>query len=216
MIKAVIFDLDGLIIDSEPIHSKSLELLIKKYGIVPEYNSVGLLHKPGLGGENYYKEIREKYGIKDGEDRLRRIRRRIYADLIKTPLYPRVGFLPLIKDLKKRNIKIGLASNRYSAHLKTMLANMGIINFFDVIMGRKKGSLPKPAPDIYIRVAKRLKVDPKNCWALEDTEPGIISAKAAGMKALAIPNKYTGDQDFSKADLILDSLENVKWSKLNI
>lgn len=214
--KAVIFDMDGLIIDSEPIHSKSVELLLMKYGKTPIFRSNGLIHKPGGGGPSEYIEIKEEYKIDKGVEILRRTRRKIFIELIRKPHSAKEGLVDLVKDLKKNNIKIGIASNRFIGHIKIMLKSMKIENLFDVIVGRGKRFAPKPAPDLYLKTAKILKVDPKDCWALEDTETGIISAKAAGMKAVAVPNQYTNDQNFSKADLVVNSLKDIKWSTLNI
>ena len=68
---------------------------------------------------------------------------------------------------------------------------------------------PKPAPDLYATVVKKLKVLPQDAIAIEDTETGVAAAKAAGLKAIAVPNKYTKGQDFSKADIIVESLSDI-------
>lgn len=212
MIKAAIFDMDGVIVDSEPIHSQSLEILIKKYGKKPIYNSNGLIHKVGVSSDEEYIKLLDRYGLAEEADIFRKKRRRIYIKLLKRPLTSMKGFIPLINSLKKEGIKIGLASNRYQPHIKLILENIGILELFDVIVGRDKDFKPKPAPDIYLKTAKKLKVDPKFCVAFEDSESGIISAKSAGMTAIAVPNKYTSDQDFSRADLIVKSLIEIKWN----
>lgn len=213
MIKAVIFDLDGLIVDSEPIESKSLEILLRKYGRIPEYQENGLIHTAGMAG-NTYNVLREKYKLADDIKILRRKKRRIYTSLLKNNLTPFNGFSELIILLKSRKIKTALASNRNRKHLKLILKQMGIINSFDAVIGPSTKRRHKPAPDIYLAAAKKLKVYPNNCIVLEDSETGINAGKAAGMKVIAIPNKYTKNQNLTKADIFANSLEDIKWDTL--
>lgn len=216
MIRAVIFDLDGVTINGEPIHSKSVEIVLKKYGKTPIYNANGLVHEVGIADPGEYRRLLEKYGLVSEEESFRRKRRRAYIKLINQKLTPGKGFMLLMKILNKHNIKTAIASNRNAKHIKIILKNIKADKLFNTVSGLQKNVPPKPAPDIYLIAAKKIKVDPKDCWALEDTEVGIASAKAAGMRAIAIPNKYTYEQDFSKADLIVNSLKDIKWSTLNI
>lgn len=213
MIKAVIFDMDGLIIDSEPIESKSLEILLRKYGKTPEYQESGLIHTVGTAG-NTYNVLKEKYKLDDDIKVLRRKKRRIYTNLLKRDLIPFKGFSELITILKNRKIKTALASNRNRRHLKLILKLMGIINLFDVIVGPSAKRKHKPSPDIYLTTAQKLNVYPDNCIVLEDSETGVTAGKAAGMKVIAIPNKYTKNQNLTKADIVVDSLEHIKWGTL--
>lgn len=214
MIKAVIFDMDGLIVDSEPIHSKSIELTLNQYGKTPIFHNNGLVHRVGYSGEKEYELLLEKYGLVKEKENFRKKRRNVYMELLKKPLRPKSGFLYLVKLLNKKCIKLGLASSREIRHVKVILKNLKVLDLFDAVSGREIGFQAKPAPDIYIKATKQLKVSPQNCLALEDTEPSVISAKSAGMKVIAIPNKYTSTQDFSKADLVINSLSDIKWSTI--
>lgn len=209
MIKAVIFDMDGVIVDSEPIHSKSLELLLKKHGEKPKYNKNFLIHTIGISGDDAYKELIKKYNLKGGIDILRKERRKIFVQLINKKLTPRRGLKSLINILKKENYKIALASNRLIDHVLIMVKNLGADSYFDIIVGHTPDIHTKPHPDIYLKTAKRLKITAKYCLAIEDTEHGMLSAIAAGMKIIAVPNKYTRHQDFSKADKIVGSLSKI-------
>lgn len=214
MIKAVIFDMDGLIIDSEPLHSKSLEILLKKYGKTPKYHKNGLIHRVGLSGDEEYIKLLEKYELQEEKELFRKKRRRIYVKLLNEKLEPMPGFLPLMKILQRKGIQLGVASNRFVGHIKLILKKFEVIELFGVIVGANKKIPHKPAPDTYLRAARKLKVDPKECVALEDSETGVTSAKGAGMKVIAVPNKYTKSHNFSKADLIVNSLKEIKWSTI--
>lgn len=213
-IKAVIFDMDGVIIDSEPIHSQSWEILLKEYKIKPQFTSSGLIHEVGPVGNDTYRAIMERHNLKEELEIVRRKRRQIFYDLIKTKGSLIEGVLKLIKLLKKENIKLAVASNRIIESVYFIIETLGIKNFFEVIIGRDSEIKPKPAPDIFLKTASAIGVKPNECLVLEDSETGVLSAKAAGMKVIAIPNKFTNHQNFSKADKIVNSLNEVTISLL--
>ncbi|OGE64215.1 hypothetical protein A3I48_03260 [Candidatus Daviesbacteria bacterium RIFCSPLOWO2_02_FULL_36_7] len=215
MIKTVIFDLDGLIIDSEPIESESLEILLRRYNKIPIYYETGLIHTVGGGGA-WYDQLRKKYEIEDSVEIIKRKKRRIYLSLLKNKEFePAKGFYKLIKTLKKRDIKTALASNRYKIHIKFIIERIGIRTFFDSVVGPNNKLRHKPAPDMHIQVAKRFRIRPDECLVLEDSETGVVAGKAAGMKVIAVPNQYTKNQDLSQADLIVNSLEDIRWSTIS-
>ena len=128
---------------------------------------------------------------------------------------PYDGFFELIELLSKHNFKIALASNRYINHIFLVLKNLEVEKYFNIIVGPSEERKHKPHPDIYLHAAKELGLNPEDCVALEDSESGVISAHSAGMKVIAIPNKYTQKHDFSKADIILKSLMEVNMDVLN-
>lgn len=206
MTKAVIFDMDGVIIDSEPIESLSWEKILAQYGKKPIISEWGLVHKVGTKSFDY---VMEKHGLTEDVDVIRNKKREIFINLVlKNPiLMP--GFLELLKKLKKQKIKIAVASNRYQEHVKLIMKSLKIQESFSALIGYSPNIEVKPAPDIYLKAAKMLKVLPKDCLVIEDSEPGVFAAKAAGMKVLAVPNKWTAHQDFSKADKVVNSLSEI-------
>lgn len=213
MIKAVIFDMDGVIIDSEPIHSYSLELLLKSYGKIPLQNKNELIHVVGFGGDPTYERLIKQYDLKEKIEILRSKRRKIFEDLLKKEkLTPLVGTSGLLKKLHKNKIKTAIASNRLLEHVLIILDKLGVKKYFDVIIARTPSIRLKPLPDIYLKTANDLGIDPKHCIAIEDSQSGVLSAHAAGMKVIAVPNKYTKSQDFSKADKIVKSLKDIHIS----
>src|SRR3972149_4527790 len=113
-IKAVIFDMDGVIVDSEPIESQSLEKLLRKYGKIPRYNKEGLIHTVGLAGETY-KQLIKKYKLEEEIEVLKKIKRKIFRDLVEKKLTVTPVFIELVRMLKKEKLKTALASNRLAA-----------------------------------------------------------------------------------------------------
>ena len=208
-IKAVIFDMDGVIVNSEPIESLALEKMLAEYGKQPIFNKGGLIHVPGVTNDDYWKLLMNTYNINEDVAVLRKKKRKIFVDILKMGIIPMPGVLELIKKLKKGKIKVGVASSRFLKHVFLILELLEIKNLFNTIIGPAEGIRKKPFPDIYLEAAKTMEVNPGLCIALEDTETGVISAKAAGMKIIAIPNKHTTHQNFSKADKIVDSLSEI-------
>ena len=213
-IKAVIFDMDGLIVDTEIVESRSLELILSEYGKKPKPFKNGLLHIIGGSGNQSYSDIMKKYNFNEDVDIFKKRKREIFEELLRVKLEPLPGFTKLITLLKKQGFKIALASNRYEKHIYLILENLGIKNLFDVIVGPSELRRHKPYPDIFLHTANELKVNPYNCVVLEDTDIGVAAAKAAGMKIIAVPNQYTKEHDFSKADIVTKSLENVTITML--
>lgn len=215
-IKAIIFDMDGLIADTETIESKTLEILLKEYGKKAKPHANGLIHIVGGSGWGGGGEFKEKYFPNEDDQVLRKKKRAIFEGLLKTDLTPFPGFMPLLKHLKKNKYKIALASNRNVGHVNLIVELLGAKHFFDIIVGPDETIRHKPHPDIFLHVAKELKISPTECVVLEDSEIGVIAGHTAGMKVIAVPNKYTKDHNFSKADKIVESLEYVKMSLINL
>lgn len=212
--KAVIFDMDGIIVDTEPIQSQSIERLLHEYGISPIYQDNGLIHTVGISGDESYHSFMKKHNFNENLKIVQQKRRKIFEDIIKEGIVPMQGFTQLIKLLQKQKIKIGLASNRRYEHIILILEQLNIKEHFWTIVGPSEKRKHKPAPDIYLDAAKELEVSPKECIVIEDSETGIFSAKSAGMKIIAVPNPYTNHHDFSNADKIVSSLSDINMSLL--
>jgi len=215
MIKAVIFDMDGLIVDTEIIQSKALEQLLKNYGKKPLPYPNGLIHIPGEAGKASYKRLQELYHLTDTPEVLRRKTHIIFRKLLEKKLIALPGFFTLITMVDKNNFKRAVASSRFIDHIHLILENLDVKKYFDVIIGPDKNRRNKPHPDIFLDTANQLGVNPENCLVLEDSEIGIVAAHAAGMKVIAVPNEYTKAHNFSKADKVVNSLESVTMELIN-
>jgi HAD superfamily hydrolase (TIGR01509 family) len=208
--KAVIFDMDGLIADTEIIESRSFEKLLKEYGIKPKFHENGLINQVGMAGDAYYNYFKERHNLNEDNKILREKKRAFFKQIVeKEGITPFPGFIDLLNLLKKEKFKIALASNRTESFIFIILEAIGVKSFFEIITGPSNERRYKPHPDIYLHTAKELGVHPEDCIVFEDSETGIASAKNAGMKVIAVPNIYTKNHDFSKADIIVKSLLDV-------
>lgn len=214
MIKAVIFDMDGVIVDSEPVESEAWERVLKESDKIPEFGENGLVHSVGIAGFQAYQEMKDKYELEDSIEILKERKRAHFKEIVLRETKPFDGFLSLIELLKKNKFKVALASNRFHEIVVLMLKNLKVHDHFETVVGADYKLKHKPAPDIYLKCAENLDLSPLECLAIEDTETGIKSAKDAGMKVIAVPNKYSAHHDFSKADLVVKSLSDIKLNTI--
>jgi len=213
MIKAVIFDLDGVLIDSEKLKAEAWEKILEGYGI----RNAGEWYKNNIGTTriNLCKKIIEKFSLPVTPEEFAEKKIKTYSGIIQDrtePIADAVDFLKLIRD----KFKIGLAAATNLKILEKQLKKIGIYDYFDVITsGEDEVKNNKPNPEIYIITAKKLGVRPDECVAIEDSYTGVESAKNAGMRCVAVPNDYTKKQDFSKADIIVRSLSEFSVEQIH-
>ena len=118
------------------------------------------------------------------------------------------GSRGLLGSLKGRKA-LALATSSYPRDARAVLAVLGFDTFFSCIVAKGDVEHVKPHPDAFLRAAEKMRVEPAQCIVIEDAEKGILAAHSAGMKCIAVPNEHTADNDFSKATLVVDSLERV-------
>jgi len=209
---AIIFDMDGLLIDSMLYWVNLDQAFFKKHGI--DLTDDIVRYFSGRKEQENMEWMKENFKIKDSVEDL--IKKRYKeTDLIysqKTELMP--GAEKLVRFNKEKNIQQAIATGSPYRHLNLVKERFSWwdnhFNLFVSVDEVKKG---KPDPAVYLYTAEKLKVDPKKCVVFEDAENGLMSAKAAGMKCIAVPDARWSPGDFSKADLIADSLEDEKIFK---
>lgn len=216
MIKAVIFDMDGVIIDSEPIHKVVEESVFEKIGAnvsKEEHNSY-----VGMTSKGMWSEIKEKHElIKDFTiEELIEMEVKSYIEHILSyeDIEPINGVVGLIDELYKKDIKLALASSAVRKSVDTVVEMFELGKYFKTSVSGDEVKDGKPAPDIFLKAAKALKVDPKNCVVFEDSKNGVHAAKKAGMKCIGFKNMNSGDQDLSFADTIISSYSEISYKKL--
>ena len=205
MVSAIIFDLDGLLADTESLHCRAYQMALQEHGVQLEDREYAE-HWVRFG-----KGIADWLTIRDlalDPHRLRLRKAKHYLDLLASSLRPMDGALELLTFLSGRT-KIALASSSYRDAIDGVLSGLGIGHFFEVIVSGLDVAQVKPAPDIFLNAAGDLNIVPAHCLVLEDAEKGVIAAHLAGMRCIAVPNQYTRHHDFSKATKICSSLKEI-------
>ena len=205
MISAAIFDLDGLLADTEGLHYRAYQLALAEINAElneSDYAEHWIRHGNGIV------DWVESHGLRVDPHALRRRKSEHYLTLLGTSLRPMAGALELLEALNG-NLRIGLASSSYRDAVDGVLSGLKIAHYFETIVSGLDVARVKPAPDIFLKAAENLGVAPSQCLVLEDAEKGVIAAHSAGMRCIAVPNGLTRHHDFSKATLVCASLAEV-------
>lgn len=208
MIKAVIFDMDDLMINSYPIHILADDELLKHYGHnLSEISEKTRRESIGKRVIDDIVMVIEYFKIEKAVEELFSERQKIFFELIKEKIEPMPGLFKIIGMLKKEKYDLAIGSSGTKDYIELVLKKPNL-NFRVIVSGEyvKNG---KPDPEIFLLAAKRLNMNAEDCLVLEDSTNGILAAKNAGMKVIAVRNNYTPKQDLSKADLVVDSLDKI-------
>jgi HAD superfamily hydrolase (TIGR01509 family) len=205
LITTVIFDLDGLLADTEPLHCQAYRDALLAEGIpLTEAEYCEHWVRSGKGIADWLAER----GFTHDPLALRRLKSRRYLDLLACELRPMPGALELLNRLHGRK-KLGLASSSYRDAVDGVLDGLGVARYFQAIVSGLDVARVKPDPEIFVAAAQQLDSSPSECLVIEDAEKGVIAAHRAGMHCIAVPNEYTRHHDFSKATRVCASLDDI-------
>ena len=212
MIRAVIFDMDGILIDSENLWQQSEKALFREYGI--ELTDELLLQTRGLRTEEMVEHWYSRYQPDSvtPEELMHRYDHNMIENMRKrVPLME--GAEEAIRFFREKNLPVALASCSTLDHIDVAMDTHGLTKHFDLVVSAANGMPGKPHPEVYLQTAEQLGVDPTLCVAIEDSFFGIISAKAARMKVVAMPDPHEFDQSrFGAADIKITSLREINDS----
>ena len=203
MIKAVIFDLDGVLRDSERVNIIAGVKAFEEMGIHIKKEEEKLII--GRHPADYLKDFKENYDFDD--DEYNKIKRPMYYKMIEdVPLNPYAK--PLFKLLKNNNIKLALVTSSSKSTVdEWFIDRFELQNVFDIFVTFNDVIERKPSPECYLQALKKLNLKSEECVVIEDSEVGVEASKNAEIKCIAIPTEWTKNGDFSKADKILQSLK---------
>ncbi|HZH73268.1 MAG TPA: HAD family phosphatase [Mariniphaga sp.] len=206
---AVIFDMDGVLVNSEP-HYIQLEQ--------NRFNELGLTiledeHKTyqGTATDRMWQIIKEKHGVEASvEELVNRTNAKVSAYFTALEsIEVMTGVEQFIKKLKEKNISIALASSSHAELIEIILEKSHLQMYFDVVVDSRMAGASKPEPDIFLLAAKKLDVTPKRCVVIEDSTNGIKAAKTANMYCIAYAGPGSELQDQSQADLIISDFREL-------
>jgi HAD superfamily hydrolase (TIGR01509 family) len=207
--RAVIFDLDGVLADSEPWWNEIDAKLLGEHGITyrGEYhrNVLGVSYRLAI---EFYKKA---FGLSVPTDEMMRRRGEIAADFFANQIDVFPSAKPVLQELRQMNLHLAVATSSVSASARPFLARRGLTAFFEVVVTGEEVEHGKPHPEIYLRAAEKLGIGADACLVIEDALSGIAAAKAAKMRVAAIPDTRFVDPHDSKkeADYLLSSLSEI-------
>jgi HAD superfamily hydrolase (TIGR01509 family) len=204
-IDAVVFDLDGLLLDSEQVWDGVREQLARERG--GRWHERAQRDMMGMSSKEWSRYMHDVIGLDESpvainDEVVRRMEARYREEL---PLLP--GAVEAVERIADR-WPLGLASSSNRSLIDLALDLAGIAQLFRVTLSSEEVGRGKPAPDVYLEAARRLDVDPSRCAAVEDSHNGILAGRAAGMRVIAVPNAGfpPRDEALAAADVVLPSL----------
>ena len=205
MIEAVVFDLDGVLLDSEEIWDRAREELARERG--GRWHEQAQRDMMGMSSTEWSRYMADVIGLPEPPEEINREVVRRLTELYRAELPAIAGAREAVERLAAR-WPLGLASSSNRELIDLALELLGVEHLFTATVSSEEVARGKPAPDVYLEAARRLGVDPTAAAAVEDSHNGILSAKAAGMRVIAIPNAhFPPDEDaLAAADVVLDSL----------
>jgi HAD superfamily hydrolase (TIGR01509 family) len=216
MIKAIIYDMDDLMVNSDPLHivawEKILQNFNKKFTDIPEEIRSKFI---GMRVIDISKSIIEILHLDTDLESFYNERINIFLDIVKNDLEEMPGLIYSLQLFKSHNFKIAIASSGAKQYIDLVLDKFDIRKYFDVIISGDCVSIGKPHPETYLVASEKLGLNPRECVVLEDATNGIEAAIQAGCKCIAIINTNTVPQNYSKANLVLNSLNDITLENID-
>ena len=206
--KAFIFDMDGVIIDSEPIYLEINKKTLHHFDITVSTEDFNQF--VGMTDYGVYAIVKEKYQVPQTIDEMLAYQSDLVWSTFKhLEAEPIDGIPELLQTLKEQHIATAVASSSPRKIIEIILRQLKLDNYFNLIVSGQEVSQGKPAPDIFLETAQRLQISPVDCVVLEDSKNGSIAAKKAGMTCIGFQNLGSGNQDLRQADFIVDSIRTI-------
>jgi HAD superfamily hydrolase (TIGR01509 family) len=206
-IRAALFDLDGLAVDSEPLHVEAWRRAMEEAGagwdpawIDPYFGQPVSVTAAGLARD---------HGL--AEERVAASRDRHFGELTRSGIPPRPGLAEAVGMLRDAGLAVGLVTSGTREYVDRAISGLDGVGF-DATVTREDVRHPKPHPEPYLAGARALGAEPESCAALEDAPSGVDSARAAGMVVVAVPNEHTAGMGFADASFVAgDLVEAARW-----
>lgn len=207
MINAVIFDMDGVMIHSEPLWEKTEKIMMARKGLT--YTPVYREKIVGLGQKDSAVLLKNTFDLDEEIDEIIYSRISILLDIYDRELELVSGLVDLLDELSERSTRVALASSSPKRVIDFVLDKFDLTKYFSPVVSGDFVENGKPNPDIYLYTSELMGIDPSECVVIEDSINGVISAKDAGMRCIAVPDKRLDPEGFKGADIIIDDLQSL-------
>lgn len=215
MLRAVIFDMDGVIIDSEPMHNKAYHDMFKEVGI----NVSTELYESFTGQStiNICKKLVEHFNLEQTPETLVALKRKYYKHFFycNSSLGLIDGVLDLIKDYHKNGLTLVLASSAAMTSIEQIFDRFDLNQYFKAKLSGGDLKESKPHPEIFIKAAQATGFSKEECLIIEDSTNGVLAAKGAGIFCVGFDSFHSKNQDYSKADMVISDFKDIAFNKIS-
>ncbi|MFI2743993.1 HAD family hydrolase [Zhouia sp. PK063] len=208
MKKYVLFDMDGVLVDTEPVHMEIMQEVFAKMGkeITKEYQ----YQLVGMGALLIWQKLKVDFNLEGNPEDLLQSHKNYFFEVIENKTITMVpGVVDLLENLKQHQYPISLGSSSPVKLIELFTQKTNIAPYFDYKVSSEHVKNGKPFPDIFLHVAELYNVAPEHFVVIEDSKNGTLAAKAAGMKCIGFKSENSGNQDLSAADFIVDDMKDI-------
>ena len=204
--KGVIWDLDGVIVDTAPFHFEAWKKTLEEMGLPFSREEFALIF--GRRNRDIIAEVVGKPLSAEEVERISARKESLFQEALRGNVRPLPGVLFWLEELKRRGYRQALATSAPRENMEMMVGSLGIEGFFDEIVLADEVSAGKPDPEIFLLAAKALQLSPARCIVIEDAVTGVEAAKRAGMRCIALATTYPR-RVLAEADMVVDSLNDL-------
>lgn len=188
--QAVLFDMDGVVVDNLPYHVDAW-LLFCERNQIPLTREVFYRELNGMNSKDTFEWFYKREMSRAEVEVLEQEKELIYRDFYRDHIQPAPGLLEFLKDLRSHGIKTALATSAGPGNIDFIVDGLGIRDQFDAIIGGAEVRKGKPDPEIYLKAAELVGIEPSACWVIEDSLQGIAAGQSAGMRVVGISTSHT-------------------------
>ena len=208
MIKAIIFDLDGVLIETEQETFKFYQQYLKKYNIILKDDN--FKYKAGRKSKDFWRDVLSEKDLKKiYTTEITNLKRELFNKYPEKYIKKIAGTEEMLQSLKEKGFTLAVASQNEKAMIKTVLRFLNIEKYFDLVLSKNDIKSLKPDPEIYLLAMKQLNLTPDQCIVVEDSKDGIAAAKNAKIFCIGIKHDYYPENTLEKADLAANDLKNL-------
>lgn len=189
---AVIFDMDGVIVDNMKYHKKAWEMFLKKYA--PDMDVEEFSKHFGKVNKDLLKIVFQREVSDEEESRFGDEKEAFYRELYAEDIAPTDGLVEFLQELKENSVKTAVASAAPKVNVDFVFEKTGLRQYFDVSTDANDVTRGKPDPEIYLKTAEKLNCPPEECLVFEDSMPGILAGRNAGMKVIGVATSHPADE----------------------
>lgn len=209
---AIIFDMDGVIVNSSIYHEKAWKLFCDKYHLKLDDEDIQYYVR-GKTNKDTLDFLFQKDVPKKEIDKYTKEKELIFQDIYKDNIKPIEGLMDFLEILKVNKINTAIATSAPTENIDFVINTLQIEKYFNIIINEKYITKGKPDPEIYIKTSSYLHIDPKNCIVFEDSIPGIRSALNAGMKVIGVVTTHK-KEELIDANFVIDNFKNITLNQL--